>query len=280
MGSELFVFPYAGECYNDNGKGGGGMIPIQRILEKEDQLFADGDFAGVGRLLQYWLMEAETEHDLAGIFFLRNEQMGFYRKTGKKEEAFAAAEAGLALIPQLGYENAVSGGTCYINAATVYKAFGEAKKALPLYRKAKEIYEEKLLNRKEEDADGRLGGLYNNMALALLDEEQYTEAEELYQKALKVMEKVPDGQLDSAITWLNLADLHCARDGYEKAKDVIEECLHKAESLLHTESIEQGNYAAFVYEKCAPIFGYYNHKEAQEKLEQKAKAIHERSGTV
>lgn len=251
------------------------MIPIQRIIEKEDQLFADGDFAGAGRLLQYWLAEAEADHDLAGQFFLRNEQMGLYRKTGKQQEAFAAAEAGLALIPQLDYENAVSGGTCYINAATVYKAFGEAKKALPLYQKAKEIYEAQLA-----DNDGRLGGLYNNMALALLDEKQYTEAEELYQKALAVMEKVPDGQLDAAITLLNLADLYCARDGYEKAKKFIEDCLNKAETLLHTESIEQGNYAAFVYEKCAPIFGYYYHREAQEKLEQKAKAIHERTGTV
>ncbi len=251
------------------------MIPIQRIIEKEDQLFADGDFAGAGRLLQYWLAEAEANHDLAGLFFLRNEQMGLYRKTRKQEEAFAAAEAGLALIPQLDYENAVSGGTCYINAATVYKAFGKAKTALPLYQKAKEIYEAQL-----PADDGRLGGLYNNMALALLDEKQYTEAEELYQKALAVMEKVPDGQLDAAITWLNLADLYCARDGYEKAKEFIEDCLNKAETLLHMESIEQGNYAAFVYEKCAPIFGYYYHREAQEKLEQKAKAIHERTGTV
>ena len=274
------------------------MILIQRIIEKEDQLFADGDFVGAGRLLQYWLAEAEADHDLAGMFFLRNEQMGLYRKTGKQEEAFAAAEAGLALIPQLGYENSVSGGTCYINAATVYKAFGEAKRALPLYQKAKEIYEVELMGSEETDIngspikngkpvqdgkpvrDGRLGGLYNNMALALLDEKQYTEAEELFQKALAVMEKVPDGQLDAAITWLNLADLHCARDGYEKAKEFIETCLNKAERLLHTESIEQGNYAAFVYEKCAPIFGYYYHKEAQEKLQQKAKAIHERTGTV
>ena len=268
------------------------MIPIQRIIEKEDQLFADGDFAGAGRLLQYWLAEAEADRDLAGMFFLCNEQMGLYRKTGKQEEAFAAAEAGLALIPQLGYEDSVSGGTCYINAATVYKAFGEAKRALPLYQKAKEIYEVELMGSEGTDTngspikkgkpvqDGRLGGLYNNMALALLDEKQYTEAEELFQKALAVMEKVPEGQLDAAITWLNLADLHCARDGYEKAKDFIEDCLNKSETLLHTESIEQGNYAAFVYEKCAPIFGYYYHREAQEKLEQKAKAIHERSGTV
>lgn len=251
------------------------MIPIQRIIEKEDQLFADGDFAGAGRLLQYWLAEAEADRDLAGMFFLCNEQMGLYRKTGKKEEAFAAAEAGLALIPQLGYEDSVSGGTCYINAATVYKAFGEAKRALPFYQKAKAIYEAELT-----DGDGRLGGLYNNMALAMLDEKQYTDAEELFQKALAVMENVPDGQLDAAITWLNLADLHCARDGYEKAKDFIEDCLYKAEVLLYTESIEQGNYTAFVYEKCAPIFGYYYHREAQEKLEQKAKAIHERTGTV
>lgn len=248
------------------------MIPVGRILEKEDQLFADGDFDAVERLLSYWIAEAKQTEDLIGAYHMYNEQMGLYRKIGKREEAYTAVERGLALIPRLHYEDTVSGATGYLNAATVYKTFGESEKALSFYKKTKVVYEALL-----EKTDSRLAGLYNNMALALLDLKQFSEAEALYRQAISIMQTVPNGELDEAISWLNLADLFCVRDGYEEAKESIGDCLDRAEQLLDTETIVQGNYAAFVYEKCAPIFGYYFRPDVKEHLEEKAKQIHERT---
>ena len=77
-----------------------------------------------------------------------------------------------------------------------------AEKGVPLFEKAKEIYEKDL---KENDA--RLGGLYNNMGLALLDLKRYEEAVDCYKKALDIMSRVKSGNLERAITYLNIADV-------------------------------------------------------------------------
>ena len=74
----------------------------------------------------------------------------------------------------LGIEENVGAATTYLNSATVFKAFGNPEQALPLYEKAKTIYERDL-----EPNDERLGGLYNNMGLALVDLKRFKEAEEL-----------------------------------------------------------------------------------------------------
>ena len=81
----------------------------------------------------------------------------------------------------------------YVNAATVYKAFGMAADALPLYAAAREIYEKEL-----PADDARLGGLYNNMALALADLHRFREAEDCYRRALSVMARVEHGEAEAA----------------------------------------------------------------------------------
>ena len=58
-----------------------------------------------------------------------------------------SAGKALALLDELGYEDTVSGATCFINSATVFKAFGRAGDALPLFEKARKVYE-RLLDRK------------------------------------------------------------------------------------------------------------------------------------
>ena len=96
--------------------------------------------------------------------------MGLYRKRGNEQAALESVQTGLSLMHRLHLEKEISGATTYLNAATVYKSFHMASKALPLYQHAKEIYEKNL-----PDRDPRLGGLYNNMALALVDLKQYQE---------------------------------------------------------------------------------------------------------
>ena len=143
---------------------------------------------------------------------------------------------------------------------------------MPLYRKAQSIYEEAL-----DSNDGRLGGLYNNMALTLTELKEFRKAEDLFRKAIKVMEKQENGELEVAITYLNIADLIAARDGFENGEKEIEKQLLKAEELLNTEGIPKDGYYAFVCEKCAPVFGYYGYFLTEQELNRRAREIHERS---
>ena len=240
-------------------------MDLSRVLDKLDNLVETKDFEGAKELLSYWIDEAVNSNDLHSELYLYNESMGLYRKIGDEEHAVASAEKALDLIGRTGMEDTVTAGTTYINSATVYKAFGMADKGMPLFEKAKDIYERLL-----SDDDGRLGGLYNNMGLALLDLGRFDEALSSYEKALEVMERVEHGKLESAITYLNMADVYdrMRQGDPEQYEQTIDGLLTKAWECLEDKTLPRNGYYAFVAEKCAPSFGYYGWFMAQRKLEQ------------
>ncbi len=246
----------------------GPRIPIDRVLHKLDSYFASNDYSGALRHLLYWEGEATLTKDKRGLITVCNELMGLYRKEGKEKEAIAYAEKALSLLAAEGRED--SGvGTTLLNAATVYKAFGRAEEALPLYRRAEELYSRYL-----PEGDGRFGGLYNNLALCLTDLSRYTEAEEYYRRALSVMERVEGGELERAITYLNLADLKREALPLEEAAPLIEEYVNTAQGLLESPRLLRDGYYAFVCEKCAESFRYYGHFAYADELLERARSIY------
>jgi len=247
-------------------------IEIGRVIEKLDEYLGRNDYPGAERHLQYWKAEALQNRDRRGLLSVLNEQIGLYRKTGKEKEGLEAIEAALSLAHELGMEETISMGTTLVNAATAYKAFRQPLKALPLYEEARAIYEASL-----QEEDSRLGGLYNNMALTKAELGAYDEAEHLFEKALHVMEKVENGEIEQAITYCNLADLYVSRDGLEAAEKKVQECMDKAKELLDTESLPRNGYYAFVCEKCAPAFSYYGYFGVEDELNQRARDIYERN---
>ena len=243
-------------------------VPAGRIQEKLREYEDRGDWSGAERHLKYWLAEAEQNRDRRGELMLNNELMGYYRKQGRREEAYAHADRAAELIRALGMENTVTAGTTWINAGTVRVNFGEPGEALPFFEKARENYERNL-----EPGDGRLGGLYNNMGLALTALGRFREAEALFRRALEVMKGQPFGELEQAITWLNLADLAEAELGPEDAERTIDEDLDRAEALLNAEGLPKNGYYAFVCEKCAPVFGHYGRFLTEAELTARARDI-------
>lgn len=244
-------------------------VPQQRIIEKVDEYMSRRDYAGVERHLLYWLEEAKLGHDLKGQLLIRNELVGHYRKTGDRENAFRNAEEALKLIDEIGFSGSISEGTAYVNIATVYNAFGDNEKSIAVFEKARTVYESIPSVRPD-----LLGGLYNNMALTLVALGRYEEADLLYGKALEAMGRVENGELEQAITYLNMANAAEAEKGIEQASEEIDRDLEKAMDLLNTESIPRNGYYAFVCEKCAPTFGYYGYFLAEEELNERAKAIY------
>lgn len=243
---------------------------IERILSKLDEYLGNNDYSAAERHLLYWLEEANSMGDEKTKLLLSNELMGLYRKLGRKEEALEFSKKALSEVEKMGIEKNIGAATTYINSATVYKAFGMAEKALPLFEKAKNIYEENL-----PDGDTRLGGLYNNMALALVDLKLFNEADGFYQKALRVMGNSSNGKPEQAITYLNMATAAEAEFGLQGAEEKISDYAQKAMELLDQSYSEtDGNYA-FVCEKCASVFGYYGYFVYEKTLKQRAERIYE-----
>lgn len=245
-------------------------VPMQRVVEKLDEYCDRKDFAGARRHLDYWLAEAQHIGDKRGEFSMRNEMMGFYRKQGERDLAVENAQAALALMEGTGLAQTSSGGTCYVNTGTVYDQFGMPEEALGYFKKAQEVFE--ALPHPEP---GKLGGLYNNMALALMDTGHFAEANEYYKKAFDVMEQVENGELEQAITLLNMSDCLALEQGVAAAQAAIDGYVARAKELLDAEHLPRNGYYAFVCEKCAPGFYCYGAAEAGAEIEARAKAIYE-----
>ena len=120
------------------------MIPRDRILEELDSLLEKNEYTEAKRLLRYWLSEADFTGDKSGKLLMENELMGLYRKTGEKENALASAHNALELVVKMGIEHNVGAATTYLNSATVFTAFDMPGEAIPLFEKAKTIYEREL----------------------------------------------------------------------------------------------------------------------------------------
>ena len=270
-------------------------VPQRRIIEKMDEYMARRDYAGAERHLLYWLAEAELGRDLQGQLMLRNELVGHYRKTAQREKAMESAAKALELLRELGMEESISAGTTYVNIATACNAFGEYERSLELFEKARAAYEDSSYVEPQ-----LLGGLYNNMALTCTALSKYDEALALYEKAVLVMAKVQDGELEQAITCLNMADAVEAGAGMEEGESRIFELVERAEELLDNKGREllcpdgetsvletpgalkalpaeeraRLGYYAFVCEKCAPVFEYYGYFLTANRLRETAEKIY------
>ena len=246
-----------------------GCVSAERILGKLDEHLHKNDYAAAERHLSFWLSEARAAKDVRIELLIQNERMGLYRKLSQREQALACASAALSVVEEQGISQMVGAATTLLNAATVYKAFGMAEDALPLFEQARAVYERELAQ-----DDTRLAGLYNNMALALVDLGRFQEAVLLYRQALQIVEAEENGAPEAAVTYLNIATAKEAELGSLAAEEQISLCLEKAKQLLEGYKERNGNYA-FVCEKCASVFGYYGYFRYEKELKERARRIYE-----
>ena len=239
-------------------------IPQQRIIEKMDEYMGRRDYAGAERHLLYWFEEARLGHDERGQLMVMNELVGHFRKTGNREQALAFGEKALALVDELGFDGTITAGTTFVNVATAMDAFGEDERSIAIFERARAAYEA------NDTRPELLGGLYNNMALTCVKLGRFDEARELYALALGQMEQVEGGELEQAITYLNMADAAVAERGMEAAESEVYDLLDVAADLLDTTTAPRDGYYAFVCEKCAPTFAHYGYFIVAEDLEARA----------
>ena len=267
-------------------------VPQRRIIDKMDEYMSRRDYNGAERHLLYWLEEAKLGGDMQGQLMLRNELVGHYRKTGQKEPAMESAARALELLRKLDMESTITAGTTYVNIATACGAFGDHERAIRLFEKARAAYESS-----SQTETQLLGGLYNNMALTCTELGRCEEALALYEKAADLMGRVPDGELEQAITYLNMANTVEVQLGLEAGEQQINALVERAEELLKAKGEEllgkgeaaltdgtdlramkqeeraRLGYYAFVCEKCAPTFAYYGYFMTAESLTERSEEL-------
>ena len=253
-------------CMTDSGY----KVPIKRIIEKFDSLLSYNKAKEAERHMLYWLEESTNVNDKRSVMSICNELMGFYRINGNEEKAIYYANKTFELCNELEIENTSTRGTTVLNVATVYKAFNQSQKALVYYREAQKIYQEVL-----DPYDSKMGGLYNNMGLALVDLKMFDEALDSYNKAIDITFKNNE-LLDCAISYLNIATLYENKLGLLEAETEIDQNLTKAISLLDNNTVPRNGYYAFVCDKCSTVFDYYGYFLYAKELRERRDAIYAR----
>lgn len=228
------------------------MISIPRILGCLDNFLEKNDYDGAEKHLLYWIDETRRVHNHRIELLLYNELIGLYRKTSREAETLHAIRNSLQLVRDMHIENNIGACTTYLNCANAYCTFGRPEAALPLFKRALDVYEREL-----PKTDHSRGGLYNNVALALADLRRFDEAYDYYNQAIAIMSR-QNLWLEVAITYLNIASAKEEELGLVTAKPIIEQLLDQAAELLdaHIDTYPHGYYA-FICEKCAPIYEYY-----------------------
>lgn len=247
-----------------------GRINVNSVISKLDGYFSKNDMVGAGRLLEYWQGEAVSLRDKRGELSIVNEMLGFYRKMLDKEKGLASVSRSIELVALLGISEEVSGATVLLNAATTLKAFGEAERAVGIYADVLSVYSEKL-----DAGDARLGGFYNNYALALTDLGRYEDAHDCYEKALGIMKNAEGGIIDCAATYVNMAHLFEAWHGAE-CEDIEKNILNALE-IINGEDAPRDSYYAFVLSKCAPSFEYFGFFADAHEMKERSDKIYERA---
>ncbi len=244
-------------------------IPIKEILKDLDELYSRERNADGSVLLEKWLKKAQEIGDWSGELSIYSELMGHHRRTGDKEKGLFACKRGLEIIKEQNIENSVSAATVMLNAATTYKAFGMAEKSLSIFMHVCRVYSDAL-----SPDDYRFAGLYNNMALAYTDVEDYENAEKCYNLALSVLRLCENSENEQAVTYCNLCELY---DKQNPEDERIALCAEKAYNLLCCETLAHDGYHAFTISKCAPTLDKLGFFLWASELNKRAKGIYERA---
>ena len=220
---------------------------MDSIAARADDCMGRGDWDGAERVFLAALAEAEETGDRRAALSLCSELMGFYRQRGDAGKFYPVFDRGMELLGDV-RPGAAARGTILINAATALAAFGAAERALPLFRESESLY-----------------------AAALDALRRPDEAERYMLRALENQKQRP-GDLDLAVTYVNLAQHYAAQDENDAR---IAACLDKAMERMDSPDAVWEYYYAHTARKIAPALEALGRADAARDLRERADIIYE-----
>ncbi|MCR5523702.1 MAG: tetratricopeptide repeat protein [Clostridia bacterium] len=234
-----------------------------------DRFYSKEDLKGAGAFLENQYDICNHKGDEAGKLTVLNEMTGYYRQTGESEKGLKAVYEAIDSVEKLGLSSEVDGATILLNCATTMKTFGRAEQAVDYYEKAK-----KVLCGKLSPTHPLIAGLYNNMALTLQELGRKKEAEDLFLKAIDITLADNANALETAISYVNLAQLRFEEDMLDASVGLL---MDKALDILKNPAYYGYAKYAFTCRKCAPAFGYMGYFAAEKYLGERADEVYERA---
>ena len=229
---------------------------VPEIIRGLDALYAQNREAEAQEYLEGYLAAARKAGDWRAELSLVSELLGQYRRSMDEEKALAAVESALALIREHRLGRTVSGATVLLNAATTLGCFSRHEEALPIFRHVSRVYGEQL-----DPHDYRFAGLFNNMAQSHAALGEFAQAEA------------------ACLSAVGITDEARKEYGYQSTlTGIVEKPVLKGllDRRLRAGMSEEAEYA-FMASKCVPVFDRLGFFLYAKDLEERIRAIHERT---
>jgi tetratricopeptide (TPR) repeat protein len=163
---------------------------------------------------QYFPRDIQLSRSLGGLASLRMQR-------GEVEAALPLAEEALKVTLQAEGEDSIDTALEYANVAEVHRVAGRGDRALPLFRKAREIYE-KLLGPEHP----RVASMLSQEGIILMDDNKLGTAEKMMERARKIVDEQCNGcEFEQSVTRSNLGLLRMRQKRYAEADVLLSEAL-------------------------------------------------------
>lgn len=219
-------------------------MDMNEVYSRLEEIFASGQSAQAEDYLIERLQQAQAEGDYNSVIMLLNEMIGFCRESGQREKSLAYSSQVIRLMQQLGMTDSVAYATTLLNVANACRAAGKLDEAYQFYMEVFPVYGKHL-----QPDDFYYAGLYNNMSLLFQETGEYEKSVECLEKALRIVERMPGAEFETAVTHTNIAASLCRlaeeaereekrmhfekRDlGYDKGRQLAKEALKEAEQAV------------------------------------------------
>ncbi len=210
-------------------------MDINEVLSRLDQLFTEQNQENIESFLATHREAAIQEEDYASLLALYNETIGFYRETGAYDKSLEMCRKALELASSMKLEGSIPYATTLLNAANAHRAAGKLQESLELYRRVFPVYE-KLLS----PNDMYYANLYNNISLLYQELQEFAQAREELQKALRITLANPGAEFEVAVTYANLANTCIQLGEAPEAKEYAQ----KAIARFEEQQVDDAHYSA------------------------------------
>lgn len=202
------------------------MFELQQFLEGLDQLYAVGKGKEAEGYLKSGLKEAASFGDEGAILAILNELMGYYRAAGRYKECLLCTGQAIELADAMGLSGTMEYGTMLLNAATGYRAAKKYEEAEELYGEAYRIFRKHITG-----PDYHMASLHNNLSLLYSETGRLEEAKKELEKAMEIIRKLDDAEIEIAITHTNLGNLCFQMNKNEEGKSHMEQAIRIFEKM-------------------------------------------------
>ena len=195
-------------------------MDINKFYETLDSLYANKESYKVESFLQECLEEARFDADFGALMLICNELGGYYRAVGRHEEGVPLYMLALDCLKALGMLGTENHATTLINQATNFAVWGKPEEAIKIFEEAGQILKSLGIT-----IDFRMATLHNNMSILCQDMENYDKALTHLEKALEILCKLEETEVEVATTYTNIAQIQLMMGNVDNALTSSEKAL-------------------------------------------------------